>query len=147
MVTAAFVSNSTSTTYHLIADNTTVTDLIGDITTDCSANLDTSKTSTVPSNYNDTDPSSPQPESAVQYYRASSVALTLDGYNNTAALEDAGAADTPLPSNIDTTLLQCLNTTIGAAVPLVDGANARWASPNVGVVAMFWVVWCLSTFF
>lgn len=70
----------------------------------------------------------PQPESVVQYYRASSIALSLDGYNNTAALSDkvndTDAPATPLPSNYDGYLLECLNTTIGSAAPLVDSDSA-----------------------
>jgi hypothetical protein len=71
--------------------------------------------------------------------------LTLDGYNDTAALSnDTNAPDTPLPTNIDTTLLDCLNQTIGLSVPLVDAAGARWtAAPGMGAIGLFWVVWLL----
>lgn len=144
MTTAAFVSNSTNaTTFRVLADNTTVTDLILAIKTNCSSNLSNSSSST-PSTYSDSLTTLPQPEQAIQYYRASSVALTLDGYNNTGALGPDGSPNTPIPSNIDTTLLDCLNQTIGAAVPLVDG-GIRWASPNMGFVGLFWVLWCLSS--
>jgi hypothetical protein len=81
----------------------------------------------------------------VQYYRASSVALTLDGYNNTGALAPEGTPDTPLPTNIDTSLLDCLNQTIGLAVPLIDGAVFQLAAPNMGLVCLAWLLWCLSS--
>jgi len=90
---------------------------------------------------------SPKPEQTVQYYRASSVALTLDGYNNTGALEAEGTPDTPLPTNIDSGLLNCLNGTIGKAVPLVDSASLRMMTPSVGLVSFIWVLWCLSSMF
>lgn len=86
--------------------------------------LSSSNTSN-PSSYNSSDPTTPQPESAIGYYRASSVVLTLVGYNNSAALSsDPNATNTPIPSGIDTTLENCLNQTIGAAVPLIDGAHS-----------------------
>jgi len=91
----------------------------------------------------------------VQFYRASSVALSLDGYNNTAALSDAvtsgnagpgNVTDTPLPERHDAGLLNCLNTTIGDAVPLIDSdsGSARWG-PNgsLGSLGLLWVVWYL----
>jgi len=145
MVTAAFISNSTNpTTYRLLADNTTVTQLITDIQAQCSSNLSGNSSST-PSTYNDSFTALPQPEQAIQYYRASSVALSLDGYNNTGALGPDGTPNTPLPTNIDTTLLNCLNQTIGDAVPLVGG-SVGWATPNAGLFGLFWVVWYMSSF-
>jgi len=81
----------------------------------------------------------------VQYYRASSVVLTLDGYNDTAALGEnvTNAADpiyhVPLPNTTDTTLLNCLNETIGAAVPLADGAYALKVA-SLGTVGLVWVI-------
>jgi hypothetical protein len=144
MTTAVFLSNSTNdTTFRILADNTTVVDLITAIRSNCTSNLSGSS-STTPSTYEDSLTALPQPEQAIQYYRASSVALTLDGYNNTGALGPDGSPNVPLPSNIDTTLLNCLNQTIGAAVPLVDN-GVRWASPNMGLVGLFWVIWCLSS--
>lgn len=140
MTQANFVSNSTNTTFHLLADNSTVTSLISSIDTNCSSSL-SSSSSYAAFAYNDSNLASPQPESAVQYYRASSVVLTLDGYNNTAAdSSDPNAPNTPLPTNIDTTLLNCLNSTIGQAVPLVDGAMSM-TGPGMGALGLFWVVW------
>jgi hypothetical protein len=143
MVTAEFVSNSTNETiFRVLADNVTVTDLITAIKANCSSNLRNSSSST-PSTYSDSLTALPQPEQAIQYYRASSVALALDGYNNTGTLGPDGSPNTPLPSNIDTNLLDCLNQTIGAAVPLIN-RGIRWASPNMSLLGSFWVLWCLS---
>ena len=138
MTQANFISNSTNTTFHLLADNSTVTSLISSIDANCSSSLSSSS-----SPYNDSNPASPQPESAIQYYRASSVVLTLDGYNNTATDSSSpDTTDTPLPTNIDTTLLNCLNSTIGQAVPLIDGAlSISLSRPGMGVLGLFWVVW------
>ncbi|KAF8912054.1 hypothetical protein CPB84DRAFT_1761155 [Gymnopilus junonius] len=144
MMTAAFQSSSQNTTFRLVADNTTVANLIPAITSNCSSSL-SNPSSITASPYNDSSPA-PKPEQTVQYYRASSVALTLDGYNNTGSLEAEGTPDTPLPNNIDTTLLDCLNQTVGAAVPLVGSANARWSSPpSVGLVGLAYFLWTLSS--
>ena len=144
-MTAAFISNSTNaTTFRVLADNTTVTDLITAIQSNCTSNLSGSS-STTPSAYEDSLTALPQPEQSIQYYRASSVALTLDGYNNTGALSTEGTPDTSLPSNIDTTLLDCLNQTIGAAAPLVDG-GISWGAPNLSFMGLAWIAWLLSSF-
>jgi len=148
MMTAAFQSNSTNaSTFRILADNATVVDLISDITANCSASL-SSSSATSPSPYNDTATLPPQPEQVVQYYRASSIALSLDGYNNTAIFEAEGTPDVPLPTNIDATLLDCLNQTIGLAAPLIDGAGSRWAAVpnNASLFGLIWLVWLSSTF-
>ena len=76
----------------------------------------------------------------MQYYRASTVALTLDGYNNSAALgSDPNVPATPLPEGVDTVFLSCVNNTIGAAVPLVSGAFHRYnVSSSAGVLLLLW---------
>ncbi|KAJ8515499.1 hypothetical protein ONZ45_g7091 [Pleurotus djamor] len=101
MVTAAFSPRDNSTqTYRLVADNTTVTSLIDDIRASCSDFL-SSNSSTAPAAF---DPNgSPKPEQTIQYYRASSVALTFDDYNNTGALAAEGTPDSPLPSSLNAT--------------------------------------------
>lgn len=148
-MTATFVSSTGNSTFGLVADNTTVVELIQDIRERCaSQNLNSNSSSTAPKAYNETDPNVPKPESVIQYYRASSVALTLQGYNNSATLsQEEGAPDTPLPSNVDTTLQNCLNQTIGEAVPLIGAGEARWAAPNIGVLALLWILFYLSGMF
>lgn len=145
MVQANFLSNVTGTTFHLLADNATVTSLLSSIGTNCSSSNLSPSSSTSATPLNTSDPSAPKPEQAIQYYRASSVVLTLDGYNNTAVFSsDSNAVDTPLPTGIDTTLLNCLNETIGLAVPLVDGTGARWSTgPGAAAISLFWILWFL----
>ncbi|KAG6865502.1 hypothetical protein C0991_002101, partial [Blastosporella zonata] len=144
LVTASFVSSSASnTTYRLLADNATAVSLIPNIQASCSSNLNNSTSSFVVIPYNDSLSALPQPEQTVQYYRASTVALTLDGYNNTAVFEADGTPNVPLPTSIDTTLLACLNTTIGAAVPLVDGVPGLTA-PNLSILGFLYLIWSLS---
>ncbi|KAJ7069719.1 hypothetical protein C8F01DRAFT_1327044 [Mycena amicta] len=141
MMSAAFQSNSANATvFRILADNSTVTELITDITANCSSSLSTSNAA-VATPYNDSSSDPPQPEQAVQYFRASSIGLFLDGYNNTADLEAEGTPDVPLPSGIDTALLECLNLTIGLAAPLVD--DGMRLAPNgptlLGVVSVIWI--------
>jgi hypothetical protein len=150
MMTAAFTSLSqNNTTFRIVADNTTVSALLVDILANCSSDI-FSPSTIESSTFNDS-LASPKPEQTVQYYRASTVALTLDGYNNTGALEAEGTPDTPLPTNIDSNLLNCLNSTIGEAVPLTGvqcgSANVQWTSPSIGFMSLIWVLWYLSSMF
>jgi len=145
MVTSTYASQNT--TFYLVSDNNTATGMVSILQKNCSSFLN-SGVSNTPVPYNVSDPNSPKPEEVVQYYRASSAALMLEGYNNTAQLSDnTTLPDTPLPANVDTNLLACLNQTIGAAVPLVDAANpTAW---NFGVtgsaymISSFWLLYYL----
>ena len=83
----------------------------------------------------------PVPEQVVQYYRASSFALSLDGYNNTAALPSNAPAsndsspvqmaDTPFPSGLNTTFLECVNSTTAASVPLLDASKKKFSPAEI----------------
>ena len=131
MTYATFIIDN-STTYHVVADNTTVTSLVSSINEKCSSFFtpgnSTLATTTRPdmiTSYNASAPNATKPENAIQYYRASSVVLTLDGYNNSAVFtNDTNAPDTPLPTTLNTSALDCLNKTIGDSVPLVDPSSS-----------------------
>ncbi|KAL0573658.1 hypothetical protein V5O48_008304, partial [Marasmius crinis-equi] len=130
---ATFVSNASSgnNTYHIVADNSTVASLVASINSKCSSFLDTTTNNAgiLPFNASLT-----KPENAIQYYRASSVVLTLDGYNNSAVFSnDTNAPDSPLPTNLNMTVLDCLNRTIGESVPLVDAATSSGSNGAVGM--------------
>lgn len=68
------------------------------------------------------------PQNVVQWYRASSFALGFTGFNNSRSYYPANETDTitfddsdPLPSSlVDSAFLQCLNHTIGEALPILD---------------------------
>lgn len=141
MVQATFVSNSTNSTFHVVSDNSTVTSLISSIDANCTFGPGSSSS---PSSFNGS-ASDPKPEQAIEYYRASSVVLTLDGYNNTVALgNDPNTTAVPLPSGIDMTLLNCLNYTIGEAVPLISSAHTRIGISSPILLVIICVTWCLS---
>ncbi|THH17097.1 hypothetical protein EW146_g3657 [Bondarzewia mesenterica] len=150
MAQASFQSNNTANPmrFHVLADNTTVASLITSIQSNCTNyDLSSSNSSTAPMPYIGNSSTDPRPEQAVQYFRASSVVLTLDGYNNTATFSnDTSAPPSPLPSGIDTTLLGCLNATIGNAAPLVDAASphADALSLKMGSMTLAWVIFCLA---
>src|SRR5882762_8323623 len=148
MAQAQFQSNSSSTpsTVHVLADNATVASLISSITANCSSDLNTGSTSHTPIPYTGSNATAgSQPASAVQYYRASSVVLTLDGYNNTALFSSNSTAPTaPLPNNVDMKLLVCLNDTIGRGVPLVN-AGVHWEPPYVGMLGLVWITYWLTS--
>lgn len=137
MAQTTFADANSNNTFHLLSDNSTVISLIDSVTANCTLGNTTALTATP---LNTSDPSQPRPEQAVQYYRASSVVLTLDGYNDTAALSNTSMPDTPLPSWVDQSFLDCLNQTIGAAVPLVDSASPlSLLSPSMGLLSVIWI--------
>ncbi|KAH9922879.1 hypothetical protein B0H21DRAFT_701378 [Amylocystis lapponica] len=141
MAEATFTSSTSNSTFHVLSDNTTVSALISAVSDNCTLGM----SSTTPSPYNGS-AGEPVPEQGVQYYRASSVLLTLDGYNDTSVLGgNSSATPVPLPGWVDSTLLDCLNATIGEAVPLFSGADARWQPPSVGLVGLAFVFYCLSS--
>ncbi|GBE83886.1 hypothetical protein SCP_0509430 [Sparassis crispa] len=139
---AIFTSNSTgsNSTFFVISDNSTVTSLIASIAQNCTLGASSSR---VPAPYNATQ-DQPLPEQAVAFYRASSIVLTLDGYNDTAVLgNDTNVTATALPSWVDTTLLNCLNQTIGQSAPLFS--SAHHLTPNV--LAIFMVLFVMFNSF
>ncbi|KAH9970187.1 hypothetical protein BGW80DRAFT_1332180 [Lactifluus volemus] len=130
LATAQFQSNSTGSIFYVLSDNFTAASLIESVTTNCSFALSSSNTSKSPTPY------------ALQYYRASSVVLSLDGYNDTTVLNgtqnpNVTGPEAPLPSGTDMTLLACLNYTIGRGVPLIDAAT-RPGPPGMLALVLAW---------
>jgi hypothetical protein len=126
-----------------MADNSTALFLQTTIQNTCrnATNFDVSSSTAV----NSSQASYSRPEQAIQYYRASSVVLTLDGYNNTVALGvNPSAAPIPLPSNIDSNLVNCVNQTIGTSVPLIGSALPSYPPSSLMLVWFVWMIYCLS---
>lgn len=87
------------------------------------------------------------PNMTVQYYRASSFSLVLDGYNsnspnitvdaNGESNQTVTAATAPIPSGANSSYLACLNSTIGNAVPLLSdsatNAAGRLSHATIGL--------------
>lgn len=107
------------------------------------------------------DPNGPVPEQAVSYYRASSVVLSLLGYNNTAqgidytSQNSIGLMDTPLPPVASTEFFQCINKTLGESIPLVLAPGAVPYQTNTALsmgipqpvfttsLTFVLVIWCM----
>lgn len=116
MSTALVTSPSALETYHIIGDQESVFGVMAALQSSCAV----SASSVAP--YDLSAPNSTLPGAAqmVQYYRASSFALALDSYNNTSS---DPSTPSPLPTSLNRTFLLCLNTTIAAAVPILDGPH------------------------
>ncbi|KAF9259595.1 hypothetical protein L218DRAFT_874330 [Marasmius fiardii PR-910] len=116
---AAFRSNfEPQTLLHILSDNTTIAGLITNIRRNCSTYIAPwNSTFVLPF---DTSSPAPKPEQAIQYYRASSVVLTLSGYNNTAVFASINTRDLDLPCSYDSRMIDCVNHTIGVGVPLTN---------------------------
>ncbi|OAX39789.1 hypothetical protein K503DRAFT_688903, partial [Rhizopogon vinicolor AM-OR11-026] len=142
MAEATFISSNIGTTFRLLSNSRTVAALISSIQASCSSNL-ASSTSRSPSPLNSSASGCSRPEQAIQYYSYYSVVLTLDGYNNSNLNSSNTTPDSPLPSGIDTTLLNCLNYTIGQVAPF-DSASMQFTSPLcLGAVSFVWILWLL----
>jgi hypothetical protein len=153
---AVFQSPSNNSTFRVMSDSETVASLVSDLSTACSSKFSTNPAPT--STLLDVNAKEPRPEQAIQYYRASSIVLTLDNYNNSATSGPEGTPETSLPSGVDMTLLTCLNQTIGSAAPLVDAPsgsgsvpatvtlNAGMATqtfPSFDLVCLLFILWTL----
>ncbi|KAG6856887.1 hypothetical protein H0H87_012467 [Tephrocybe sp. NHM501043] len=118
-----YISNMPAgTTFRVLTDFTSAATLIPNLTL-CAPFVNLSSAMPMPYLTYDV---IPLPEQALQYYRASSAVLTLDGYNNTAALGPQGSIpsyNALLPADTDTELMHCLNDTIGSALLLNDGPH------------------------
>lgn len=132
---------NTSITYRLLGDNNSVTAVFDALVANCSV----VNSSSAIAAYSPSPDTWPLPEQVIQYYRGSTFALSLDGYNNTAALPanmpaDNNTAplplsqDSPLPAGLNDTFLVCVNTTVGASVPLMDVGNPGPSGRLIGEV-------------
>lgn len=114
-------SSSSSSTVRFLSDGTTTLQILEDIKAVCSGRI---KSSSQPIPYMGLQKSEwPQPEQVIQYYRASTAVLTLDGYNNSVALIANSSDNAPLPSTMDQEFVSCVNSTIGTNISLSDGAE------------------------
>lgn len=132
------VTNTTANQFALYGDANSVDTVFRQLITSCGVS------STLAANY------SLNPNQAVQYYRGSSFALMLDGYNNTQPLNttdvdgntttlDTTATAPPVTSvvGVDTNYFNCLNSTTGNNVPLLeatDGALSMLSSSHLALL-------------
>ncbi|KAF6758518.1 hypothetical protein DFP72DRAFT_755879, partial [Ephemerocybe angulata] len=130
LYTASFQGQAANETFRVLSDNSTMDSLADSLAQYCAIYI-RARSGATP--YSGANTSSPKPEEVIQYYRASSVALSLDGYNNSAVFtDDESAPDTPLPPLLNMELLNCLNQSIGAHVPLVGEYSTAADGPGLG---------------
>ena len=161
VVQPSVLSNNASSpdSYYIVGDEASVSTVIEAFVSQCDV-ANASVTNTYPNGTLSANGTVlvPHPEQIVQFYRASSFALALSTYNNSATLPANApasntsaaplvSADTPLPVGINMTLLACLNGTIAANVPLLDVDGGKqglsgWAIG--GIVAAIVVVLCMA---
>ncbi|CAE6528263.1 unnamed protein product [Rhizoctonia solani] len=144
--------NNATASYYLVGDADTVSAVMEALVAQCSV---ANATGTPVDDNNST----VHVEQAVQYYRSSSFMLALTSYNNSASLPSNAptdnntaplppSADTPLPTGTNTTFLNCLNETIGAAIPIMDAApGALRATSGLNAVGILWLmIWLMKMF-
>ena len=141
-------ANTSQNSYYLVGDESSVSVVLASLVSNCGI-----VNSTVTNTYiNGTTTFNgaaliPHPEQIVQYYRASSFALALSTYNNSAALPSYAPAsnnslapplseDVPLPLGINMTLFGCLNSTIAANVPLIDTGSTKLGWDSYFIIIM-----------
>lgn len=148
----------------VLADNATLYSIINTTTYACGSYL-SDVSSIYATSFDGYDSNEPQQNQAVQYYRASSVVLTVDnsdgnsgsygsnnGYDssnsNSGYSNSNGNSGSSSNSNGYSStsgyyggMVDCLNQTIGASVPLV-GSAYTWAQPGhmMGSLSLFWVL-------
>lgn len=149
--------NASTAPFHLIGDTESILEVLSVlVSSNCSV---VNTTSSLISPYTASNISQPQPEQIAQYYRASTFALSLDGYNNTANLLSRAPAsndsavqplsdDMPLPNGTDKVFLSCVNETIGESVPLMNRAVgvAPWTWALIGLFVLVSVAAFVWTF-
>ena len=103
--------------FALYGDYNSVNDLVPILATNCSASMSYGQNITA------------DPFQVVQYYRGDSFSLLLNGYNNSLPLIEVpseqnftipDAQPAALPSAVNQTYLECLNSTIGQYIGLID---------------------------
>ncbi|CAE6409681.1 unnamed protein product [Rhizoctonia solani] len=141
---------NTSDVYRILGDQDSVATVLSALQTNCSVAGGTMF------NYDPTSDdlahSLPRIESIIQWYRSSSFALSLDGYNNSASAVTPAALSnntqqlvtalippTPLPSNLNRAFLDCVNYTTANSVPLIDAGFSNL--PPINGLGLLFVLW------
>ncbi|KAH7100367.1 hypothetical protein BKA62DRAFT_620146 [Auriculariales sp. MPI-PUGE-AT-0066] len=122
--------------FYLVGDSSSVALVFSAIVANCNAtNLDQPlATLTYPLPAGATNVTMPDTEEIIQYYRASSFALALEGYNSSVATapseSQAYAGPVGLPASVDASFLQCINATTAEFVPIMDAPEKYHLTTN-----------------
>jgi len=79
----------------------------------------------------------PDATEIIQFYRASSFALALDGFNASALPDTTLSAVDALPASVDRAFLQCINSTIASTVPIMDAPQKFKLSSDAIIYIVF----------
>ncbi|KAF8699887.1 hypothetical protein RHS03_06931, partial [Rhizoctonia solani] len=150
---SVYTTNSkynTSDVYRILGDQDSVATVLSALQSNCSvaggAMFNYDPTS------DDLARSLPRTESIIQWYRSSSFALSLDGYNNSASVVTPAALSnatqhlvtallppTPLPSHLNRAFLDCVNYTTASSLPLI---NAGFSDlPPINSLGLLFILW------
>ncbi|KAF8977339.1 hypothetical protein BDQ17DRAFT_1319079 [Cyathus striatus] len=135
-----------SYTLRITSDETTITSLSNTLSSSLSSPLSTCSSANIsltePIPLNSSTEAHPKPEEAIQYYRASSVVLSLDGFNNSIAYSKNVStflyASVPGYA-VDGNVVSCVNRTVGENV-LLPNAGVGSGGMYSMVVGLVWFV-------
>jgi hypothetical protein len=92
-----------------------------------------------------------QPRSVVQYYRGGTAAILLQGYDNSKESPSSSnpVPNPPFPPSINITSWECLNSTIGESLPLMNGGSGfpHWAIALCAILPILLILCCFITLF
>lgn len=134
--TKKWPSIASAEVYDMVGDRDSIVFMMADLVNWCHA------TPVWPTTFDPSDSRSVKPSNVIQYYRASSFALAYFAYNNSFAHSNPSTSlsfdqSTPLPSNISSSaFLQCINSTIGTALPIVDAPPVSHKLPTYAIVLL-----------
>ncbi|KIJ33664.1 hypothetical protein M422DRAFT_52310 [Sphaerobolus stellatus SS14] len=118
---ASFQPADFSDRYYILADHTTLDSLVPMVISSCSP----SSKNIISTPFINSSLSPPSPLQIIQYYRASSIALGLERYNNSRVWSnDSRVPDSLLPNIKDVRFLPCVNTSIDQNALLIDEAES-----------------------
>ena len=85
----------------------------------------------------------PETTEIIQFYRTSSFALALSGFNASVLPEGTVSANAALPNSVDRVFLQCINSTIASTIPISDARKERHLRSAVKLTTILSGVICL----
>ena len=86
----------------------------------------------------------PEATEIIQFYRASSFALALSGFNASALPEGAVSVIDVLPDSVDRAFLQCINSTIASTIPIMDNPKRPMNSAAPSAIIIIGMICTLS---
>lgn len=142
MVQIAITSGANDTLpFFFVSDTYSAGEVKGAITASC-----TDVTVSDPIPFNST--GNIQTRSVVQFYRGGSAAALLQGYDNTVGSSGSPnvVPNPPFPPGANISMWTCLNGTIGASIPLMNGAShfPVWGIILCVILPLLSIFFCLA---